>query len=279
VETLFNAGRLAAWAVVMLFADLVAFGAIALIPKPVFSIMGGISHTDAEMAILNVTFMVGFVCMVSLPVWLISTATVALSGGPWFALPYARPTTGASLGLRLFAVGSVLAWVVVLPFTQPKQQLARRVDGDLKGGRIREAIAEMSVHEGSDFPARWDPPPHIGYGEREPPVLDIMEAVLAADAPDWVRSIFTKKFGNTLYNTRLLSADEMDDEQLGRYVRVLLKLPEGPSFAARKLGFIHIAYEQAKRSPRRQADLKALLDLAKTYDPKRHPEENFARQY
>ncbi|HET6881577.1 MAG TPA: hypothetical protein VFI31_15545 [Pirellulales bacterium] len=280
VETLFGAGAFAAWSVVLLFADLVALAALAFVPKPVVSIMGGISHTDAEIAIFNVTFMVGIACVVSLPVWLLATAVVIRHGGRWkFALSDARPTTRPSLGLRLFAVASVAVWIVVLPLTQPKQQLARRVNEDLKSGRIWEAVAEMSTHQRNDFPARWEPPPHIGYGEREPPILDIIEAVLASDAPDWVRSVFTEKFGNTLYDTRLLSPDEIDDEELGRYVRVLLRLPQGPSFASRKEGFIQLAYEQAKMSPRRQADLKALLDLAKTYDPTRHPDGNFARSY
>jgi hypothetical protein len=284
VQTLFNMTGLAAWSVVLLFADTVALVAIAVTPIPVISMMGGISHTDAEIAILNLTIMVGFACLVSLPVWLLSTAGVAfqgaIHGARWeFALAESKLQPRPTTGLRLFAAGAVGAWAVVLPITQPKQHLAYRVNHDLKTGKINEAMREMASHDRSDFPARWDPPPHIGYGEREPPIVDVMEALLAVDAPTSIRAIFTEKFGNTLYNTSFLSPENMDDKELVRYVNVLLQLPEGPSFASGKQGFIQIAYGHPENSEARRAALKALLDLAKTYDPTRNPSEHFARSY
>lgn len=279
-RALFGTSNSAACLVVILFADAVALVAIFVTPKPIISIMGGISHTDAEMAILNATVIFGFVCAASLPIWLAATAAVAARGAKWeFALSSLAPPARPTRGLRWFAAASVLAWFVVLPATQLEQRLAHRVDDDLKAGNLREAIGEMARHKRSDFPARWDPPPHIGYGETQPPILDVMEVVVAADPPRWVQSLFTEKFGNTLYNPRLLWPGEMDDEQFSRYVQVLKKLPEGPSFAARQQSRLMHADIHSEHSDARRADIKVLLDLAETYDPERDPSENFARSY
>ncbi|HQU43390.1 MAG TPA: hypothetical protein PK867_11305 [Pirellulales bacterium] len=280
VQCLFSAGVFAAWPVVLFFADAVALAAMAVTPVPVISIMGGISHTDAEIAVLNVTLLVGFACVVSLPIWVLSTAGIAAGGERWeFALTGTRETASPTRGLRWLAVGFVAAWILVLPMTQPRQRLARHVDDNLKTGKIKEAVAEMAAHNRGDFPARWDAPPHVGYGEREPPILDVMEVIVAMDPPPWVRSIFTEKFGNTLYNTTLLWPGRMDDKEFSRYVQVLLKLHEGPSFAAREARWLRMARDQPNQSEARQAGIDALLDLAKSYDPERHPPEQFARPF
>lgn len=280
VRALFGTSSSAAWSVVILFADAVALVAIFVTPKPIISIMGGISHTDAEMAILNATVIFGFVCAASLPIWLAATAAVAARGAKWeFALSSAAPPARPTRGLRWFAAAAVLAWFVVLPATQLEQRLAHRVDGYLIAGNLREAIGEMARHNRSDFPARWDPPPHIGYGETYPPILDVMEVVVAADPPRWVRALFVGKFGNSLYNSRFLWPRQIDDEQFTRYARLLLKMPEGPSFAARQTKWLQWSEGDREHSDARRADIKALLDLAATYDPQRHPSEDFARPY
>lgn len=281
VRTLFGTSIVAARSVVLFFADALALVAVVVTPKPIISVMGGISHTDAEMAILTATTILGFFCVASLPLWLASTAAVAARGAPWqFAFAAAVPPTRPTPALRYFATASVLLWLLVLPITQWQQRLARRVDDQLKAGKLREAIGEMGSHNRADFPARWDPPPHIGYGGREPPVLDVMEVVVAMDSPPWVRALFTEKFGNTLYNPRILwGPDVIDDKQFHRYVHVLKKLPEGPSFAARQQGWLTQADVQPEQSDAHRADVKALLDLAKSYDPDRDPPEHWARSY
>jgi hypothetical protein len=103
--------------------------------------------------------------------------------------------------------------------------------------------------------------------------LDIIEAVLAFDSPDWLCVVFTEKFGNMLYDTRLFSPNEVNDDEFAASCVCFcgLRLPQGPSF--------HRAYEQAYMSPSRQAGLNALLDLGKSFDPNRHPDENSAHSY
>ena len=281
VRTLFGTSIVAAWSVVLFFADVVALVAVVVTPKPIISVMGGISHTDAEMAILTATTMLGFLFRASLPLWLVSTAAVAARGAHWrFALAAAVPPTQPTPALRCFAAASVLLWFSVLPITQSQQRLARRVDDGLRAGKLQEAIGEMGKHNRGDFPARWDPPPHIGYGERQPPILDVMEVVVAMDSPPWVRVMFTEKFGNTLYNPRLLWGPvAIDDKQFHRYVHVLTELPEGPSFAARQQGWLTLADVQLGQSDAHRADVKTLADLAKSYDPDRDPPEHWARSY
>jgi hypothetical protein len=280
VQSLFNIGLTAAWPVVLLFADVVALAAIGVLPRPVISIMGGISHTDAEVTILTATWLVGAACVVSLPVWLIATLVIAAAGKRWeFPLGTADTGPRPTAGLWSLAALSVAGWVFVLPFTQPRQRLAQRVNDDLRNGNIQKAVALMATHQRGDFPARWEPPPRVGYGETQPPMLDVMEVVLATNPPAWVRSIFTEKFGNTLYNTALLWPGHIDDEEFNRYVQVLLKLPEGPSFASREEPWLSMALNDPDLSDARRSGIKALVDLGKSYDPKHHPSEQFARPY
>lgn len=278
VQCLSTAGA-AAWPVVLLFADVVALAALQVMPMPVIVVMGGIRQTDAEITLAMATLLVGIVCFLSLPIWLFSTALIALAGERWeFTLRGSRQPPQPTRRLRLLAAGSVAAWLFVLPATQTQQRLARRVDNDLKAGRIKEALAEMAKHGRSDFPARWEPPPRVGRGGKGPPILDVMEVVVAMDLPSWVRSTFTEKFDKTL-SISLFSPGHVSDEDFQRYMQLLLKLPEGPSFAARERAWLRMARDEPGQSEARKADLEALLELAESHDPKRHPTERLARPH
>ena len=60
------------------------------------------------------------------------------------------------------------------------------VERDLKEGCILEALNLMSSHPRSDFPTHWDPPPRVGYGEKNPPVIDVVIVILDGKYADWV---------------------------------------------------------------------------------------------
>lgn len=280
-QVLFGANLAAAFSLVLAFADTVALAALAVSPKPVIVVMAGISHTDSEIAIFHATLLAGAACLFSYPVWLLSCiATVGPRRDKWkFALEAAAPRLRPDRGLWALAIASVAVWAFVLPITQSQQRLAYRVDRDLKAGRIAEALRLMAEHKRSDFPAHWDPPPRIGYGNTTPSILIVLEAVLSTKSSPWVQAIFREKFGNSLYNTGLLWSDGVDDKTFHRYVNVILQLPEGPSFASRQSGWLRIAQEEPGQSEARRADIQALLDLAETYDPDKHPEDNFARSF
>jgi hypothetical protein len=280
-QVFFGANLAAACSLVLIFADMVALAALVVMPKPVIAVMGGISHTESETAILNVTLLAGVACVVSFPVLLISsTATVGPRRNRWqFALEPSAPRLRPDRGLWALAVASVAIWAFVLPVTQPQQQLANRVDRDLKAGRIIEAVRLMAQYERSDFPARWDPPPHVGYGERTPPIIDVMEVILAEQPPAWIATLFTAKFGSIAFNPDLTWPGGVDDKEFRRYVDVLLSVPAGPAIAAKQRHWLEHAHQMSGHSEARRADIQALIDLADTYDPDKHPEDNFARSF
>lgn len=273
VQCLFNAGIAAAGSIVLLFADVVVLAAIVLTPKPIFALMGGIRLTEAEHIILDVTFSVGFACLVTLPIWLLSTLAIASGDKKWaFALTGFRETAEPTRGLWCLAAGAVAAWMFVLPITQPRQRLAHRVDSDLRSGRIKEALAAMAAHQRGDFPPHWEPPPHVGYGEREPPILDVMEVVVATNPPVWVHSLFTTRFSNSIGDGHIpWTIYYMDDDELNRFAQVLLKLPEGPALVAREENWLRGVRDEPSQSDTRRAAIDALLELAGSHDPKGQP--------
>jgi hypothetical protein len=139
---------LAAAALVMFCADLIAVAALVFMPKPVINVMGGFRVTDSEKLLGGVTLLVSFLGGCSLPVWLIAALVAGIVSKPaWYgpSSPQDGPARSGG-GLLYLALASVGVWAVVLPFTQPEQQLRRRVERDLETGNYRRALAEMSAH-------------------------------------------------------------------------------------------------------------------------------------
>jgi hypothetical protein len=165
---------------VMAFADAVSLLAIQLTPRPMFSIMGGIRLTESEHLILGLTCNLMCLGILSSPVWLIGALTVWANSKPvWQVPPGAREEgTVPDRGLWALAATSVAVWPFVLPWTQAEQGLRYRVEQDLRGGRIPEALALMTAHTPSAFPPHWDPPPRVGYGESVPPLVTVLEALV-----------------------------------------------------------------------------------------------------
>jgi hypothetical protein len=229
VSVLFNANLFAASMPVLLFADTVALTALWFAPLPVFSIMGGIRLTDSERIIQGTAFTVGFFGTISWLIWAVATCIVCgLRKRKWqLQVSTSEPGPSVSWGLWAVAASSIALWVFILPLTQPKQQLRRRVESRLRSGHVPGAIALMSKHAPSDFPSHWDPPPRIGYGERTPPLLDVLEAVSSDATPSWIKAIFVDKLTSQSYGRGPLSVlHRFETDELDRYLAVLEKLPE-----------------------------------------------------
>lgn len=134
-------------------------------------------------------------------------------------------------------VASLLVWIPVLPLTQPEQRLRNEVENDLRGGRIHRALATMSAHDRGDFPPHWEPPPRIGYGERQPPILNVVETLLAMDAEPWVVDLFLDKLrGREGIQWRQAfeqppTNEDRAESQRAR-LRALLQRRDGPDAAA-----------------------------------------------
>ncbi len=183
VSIYFGAGVWAALCLVMLFADTVALTILYFTPLPVFNIMGGIPLTQSEQMIQAAALWVG--CL-GLPTWFIWFIGVCMvwSGGKNWQVPQAEIAACGRIEPSLWCLAGlmILAWGLVLPFTQPEQQLRHDVESELDRGKIAAALQTMSQHDRKDFPPNWDPPPHAAYQDPQPPLLDVVDVILAHGA-------------------------------------------------------------------------------------------------
>jgi hypothetical protein len=239
----------------MFFADTVALIILRSTPLPIFQLMGGIRLSPSEQTIQTVALLVGFLGVVSWPVWFIGLIVVGWPRPSEWKLEWDEglrtPHSARVWGL---AAGSVAAWIFVLPHTQSEQQLKWRVDRDLRGGRLQEAVAILSAHERKDFPPHWDPPPRLGYGETNPRAKDVLMALIATDARPWVRAVFAEKFDNET-RTAIYSdgygpfREELSDELLDEY----LTLSEQHADRTQIVKDHYLAFERELEVPRRPA--------------------------
>jgi hypothetical protein len=279
---------------VMLFAVVVALSLLAMAPLPVISMMGGVRLTESERVLLDVACAVQALAILTFPVWLLGylgtlawprrAEEVERTSGSVREIEYEhdeqtrRSVPRVNTSVWIFAVLTLLAGFALLPMAQHEQQLRQQVESALRGGEVKKGIEVMSRHRRSDFPPHWDPPPRIGYRERTPPMIDVLEALAQTDAPDWVRATFIDKillqsqsgfhgeFEMLLGTSVLPHPPTLDDAGLARYHRILSQLPDGPAIAAAQRDPIEnsIKYAEDDRplTAERQELLEALLDLA-----------------
>lgn len=230
-SVLYCSSYLAAFFLVMLFADTLALVILRFTPLPIFNIMGGIHLTDSESLIQGTAFLVGFFGVVTWPIWSIATCTVLFGLKKLHWKPVAFPKeTPERVSIPLWAVGvlSLLVWIPVLPTTQPAQMLRRQVESDLENGRIELAVAEMSKHNREAFPPHWDPPPWPGYGKNVPPLLDVLSVIYQQPTADWVKEIYLakleSKLGGRSYGDYYWS--EMNDDAFDQIMIFAQNTPE-----------------------------------------------------
>jgi len=195
VSVRYGADPWAALFLVMLFADSVALYALAVVPLPVFSIMGGIRLTPSERLIHDITCSIQVLGSLTWPLWLLLTAiSLKRTNLYWLPRDWRHPENPpAARSLWLLATFSLVIWVPILPFTQPAQQLRYRAEQLLRDDKLTEAIEFMSQHDRSDFPPHWDPPPRTGYGETRPDISDVLDALLQPEVSPWVREVYADK--------------------------------------------------------------------------------------
>jgi hypothetical protein len=263
VSVLGGYGPLAAGFLVMAFADAVALVAIFLLPMPVIDVMGGLRHTDSESVILGVSILVKLSGILSAPVWAIGALTVWIRWDPDWRVPTDQPRRQTARGMWALAVASVVIWFLVLPWTQREQRLRTKAELGLKAGRIAEALEFMSAHEQSDFPPQWDVPPRVGYGEKRPHILDVMEEILARPPAPWVRTVYLEKFRQFMGEPNSYYDAPKRGDEAARIARILLQLPEGPDLAAEYKGVVTVMLEHNPGLPAEdRKNLQAIVDLA-----------------
>ncbi|MBS0205567.1 MAG: hypothetical protein JSS49_21905 [Planctomycetes bacterium] len=188
---------------IMLFADTLAIQIMARIRVDILVMMGGVRLSESEIPLATAKLLVMTLGTLTWPVWAIGTLVILLKRAPrwtWTPAPWNSP---AFVGrpVWLLAGSSITIWSMILPWTQPAQQLRQSVESAVKEGRFREAIDIMSAHQRSDFPSYWDPPPRIGFRDERQPILKIVAALKTEDAP-WVRQLYFEKLNAALGGDR-----------------------------------------------------------------------------
>lgn len=182
--------------IVMLFADAVVFAVVTMVPTPVIDVMGGIRHTDRDALIAGATFNLMILSVLTAPIWIIGSLIAIGWLKPDWRVP--RREASSPRPLLILATVSVLAFVPVMVFTQPEQANRRRAESMLLSGDVAAAFDFMSERSASDFPPQWNPPPKLGYREREPELTEVRR-VMEADWPaEWVAAIYLEKTGRFL---------------------------------------------------------------------------------
>jgi hypothetical protein len=256
---------------VMAFADPVALAAVYLMPKPIVSIMGGVRLTQSEAAVHVATFYVSVFGILSAPVWAIGGLIAFFTGKPALQVPAVLPEhPGTGRGMWALAILSLVFWVPILPWTQAEQRLRSQVEADMKGGRIADGLDMLSAHRPSDFPPLWDPPPRIGYGEKSPNIVDVIDVTATRECAPWVRECYIDKLRRFL-RYELIFTNEPSGGDLARLVRALQRMPEGPEIASDLVPGVEIQLSQRQLPAEDLENLKALLKLAGKSDAGRQP--------
>jgi hypothetical protein len=237
-----------AFFLVMLFADGLALLALAYLPVPILSLMGGIQLSGPDKILFEIACGVGQLGCFSLPIWIIGTMLTLAMRQEFFHKLSAVSSTNHTpksplLSLWILAAASLAIWVVLLPVTQPEQQLRYSVEKDFKEGNISQALAIMSAHSPGDFPPTWDPPPRpMNQWSGENPVLFDIFAEMAKNPPaPWVREMYLQKLQDWLWFGYFSSGNQLE------MIRLLKKLPE------------RTALLTAKDNPPRDRDFFVLL--------------------
>jgi hypothetical protein len=225
VQVLFGARIWAALGLVMFFADSLALAVPYFTPLPIFNIMGGIRLSASERMIQETAMLVGCIGTLSWPVWLLSVVGIAGSSDRSWKPALLTDTTATQISRPLWglAAASLAMWVIILPMTQPEQQLRRQTERMFAAGKLSEALELMSIHEPEDYPPHWSPPPHLGYRRPDPPLLDILEVTLSTPVAPWVSERFLNKLEARMDNRWLFFQEEPDE--LARMLSVLERLP------------------------------------------------------
>jgi hypothetical protein len=180
--------------IVMFFADSVALAVAYFSPWPIFNIMGGVRLSESDAAVLGALLNVMVFGGISWLVWLIAAGIVIGKRTPmWRLLRSPHVERRVSIATWLIAGLCPIFGIALLPVGQPQQQRRADVEERLYAGQFDQAIEYVAKLSRDDFPPVWDPPPRLGYGERSPPILPIIEAIDRHRAAAWFRDLYVRK--------------------------------------------------------------------------------------
>jgi hypothetical protein len=178
------------------------------------------------------------------------------------AAPPISEMRSISLAVWAFAIASVAIWAIVLPQTQPEQQRRRHAERLLFANKIDEAIVFMSQFEQTQFPPHWDPPPRIGYGEKQSNLVEILESLNTIHARPWLLELYREKHRYT-FPIQFMNIgfwNFSSDQEYDQYLRQLELLPPDDKLIQQ----MRVALEGELKKPERKSfheRLSKLLDL------------------
>ncbi|XHC26305.1 hypothetical protein ABWH91_02835 [Phycisphaerales bacterium ac7] len=220
--------------IVMLFADAVVFTVVTMVPTPVIDVMGGIRHTDRDALIASVTFTLVVLSVLTAPIWILgSLVAVGWLRPDWRV---ERSDSSSPRSLLILAIASVLAFLPAMVVTQPEQVNRRKAESMMLRGDVASAFDFMSARFASDFPPQWNPPPKLGYQEREPELTEVRRVMEAEWPAEWVASIYLEKMGRFLKQDLLYIGgslswaqvadryEQRGDEQLSEDQRAIVQM-------------------------------------------------------
>ncbi|MCA8996587.1 MAG: hypothetical protein KDA80_06375 [Planctomycetaceae bacterium] len=184
---------------VFLLADSVVLQLLVITPAPVFTIMGGLGLSERDQVVAEVRCFVGVWGTLTWPLWLIGTIFVIFWRRNVDSFPMEQtPTKMQASALSGSVWGAVslafLAMLLACVWTQPEQQRVNHYLRLANADKYDDALAYVNQFEPEDFPPHWEPRPWVGYGERQPDPMLLIEAALNAEpSKPWARELFTKK--------------------------------------------------------------------------------------
>ncbi len=191
VTVVFGTPRWATIAMVLAFADVVAFIALVMAPTPVIDVMGGLRQSERDRLISSINFLAQVLTLISMPVWLIFAGFALPRFRPWWRVQTydeSRPLGWISAVVIILVCAGLLAW------GQPAQARRERIERTWASGDFASAYAQLSARTPADYPHHWQPPPARARSWRDAQLLGAMDALASADAAPWVKEAYLRKF-------------------------------------------------------------------------------------
>ncbi|MBI3410905.1 MAG: hypothetical protein HY040_21435 [Planctomycetes bacterium] len=145
---------------VLVIADAIALFSLRVLPVSVLQLMGGVRVSDRESLIQSFGMNIFCIGGCSLPILLLMTFGILAATRVRWAAPtsLSAKSRRPSLPLWLVCFWSLAVWPLILPMTQPEQQLRSHAEKLLINHDVEGSLAFMSAHQQDEFPPHWDPP-------------------------------------------------------------------------------------------------------------------------
>lgn len=216
-----------------LLGDAVMLIALAVLPVPIFDVMGGLSYTPAVANLASTAFLARTLGMLALIVLVPAGLYFFASGKPtWTEGSFDRHTS-LSRPLWILPAAAIIGLLAALPFTQPPQRLAKRATDLLVANRLDEAVALMDQHQRADFPPLWRPLPIRGMPIQQPDLLDVTDRAVRLETDSWVRAFYLDEacriYLSSYFTYGGLYGEDELVEQWDHFLALLNTIPEGDS--------------------------------------------------